>query len=101
MKQRIEVTDGKLQAADGQLAGTPSVVFDAVALVLSEAGCAELLKESAAMEFAAHAFAHIVYKELLLMAAGSVLFMTGKRNCTDVGGLFRSMPITTICGIGS
>lgn len=48
---------------------------------------------------AAHAFAHIVYKALLLMAAGSVLFMTGKRNCTDVGGLFRSMPITTICGI--
>ena len=48
---------------------------------------------------AAHAFAHIIYKALLLMAAGSVLFMTGKRNCTDVGGLFRSMPITTICGI--
>jgi len=48
---------------------------------------------------AAHAFAHIIYKALLLMSAGSVLFMTGKRNCTDVGGLFRSMPITTVCGI--
>ncbi len=48
---------------------------------------------------ASHAFAHIIYKALLLMAAGSVLFMTGKRNCTDLGGLFRTMPLTTICGI--
>jgi len=48
---------------------------------------------------AAHAFAHIIYKALLLMSAGSVLYMTGKRKCTDLGGLFQSMPITTACGI--
>jgi multicomponent Na+:H+ antiporter subunit D len=48
---------------------------------------------------AAHAFAHIVYKALLLMSAGSVLYMTGKRKCTDLGGLFRTMPITAACGI--
>ena len=48
---------------------------------------------------AAHAFTHIVYKALLLMSAGSVLYMTGKRKCTDLGGLFRTMPLTTICGI--
>jgi len=48
---------------------------------------------------AAHAFTHIIYKALLLMSAGSVLFMTGKRKCTDLGGLFHSMPVTTICGI--
>ncbi len=48
---------------------------------------------------AAHAFVHIIYKALLLMSAGSVLYMTGKRKCTDLGGLFRSMPLTTICGI--
>jgi len=48
---------------------------------------------------AAHAFAHITYMVLLLMSAGSVLYMTGKRKCTDLGGLFRSMPLTTICGI--
>jgi multicomponent Na+:H+ antiporter subunit D len=48
---------------------------------------------------ASHAFAHIIYKALLLMSAGSVLFMTGKRKCTELGGLFRTMPITTICGI--
>jgi multicomponent Na+:H+ antiporter subunit D len=47
----------------------------------------------------AHAFTHIVYKALLLMSAGSVLYMTGKRKCTDLGGLFRTMPVTTVCGI--
>jgi len=48
---------------------------------------------------AAHAFVHITYMALLLMAAGSVLYMTGKRKCTELGGLFQSMPLTTICGI--
>ncbi len=48
---------------------------------------------------AAHAFTHIIYKALLLMSAGAVLYMTGKRKCTDLGGLFQSMPLTTICGI--
>ncbi len=48
---------------------------------------------------AAHAFAHIIYKALLLMSAGSVLYMTGKRKCTDLGGLYRTMPITMWCGI--
>ncbi len=48
---------------------------------------------------AAHAFAHIVYKALLLMAAGAVIYQTGKSKCTELGGLFRTMPITMICGI--
>lgn len=48
---------------------------------------------------AAHAFTHIIYKALLLMSAGSVLYMTGgRRKCTDLGGLFHSMPVSTICG---
>ncbi len=48
---------------------------------------------------AAHAFTHIIYKALLLMSAGSVLHMTGKRKCTDLGGLFQSMPLTALCAI--
>ncbi|HIG29331.1 MAG TPA: Na(+)/H(+) antiporter subunit D [Verrucomicrobiales bacterium] len=48
---------------------------------------------------AAHAFAHIIYKALLLMSAGSVLTMTGKRKCTDLGGLYQTMPVTMVCGI--
>ncbi|MEP3233410.1 MAG: Na(+)/H(+) antiporter subunit D [Hyphomicrobiales bacterium] len=47
---------------------------------------------------AAHAFVHIIYKALLLMSAGAVLYQTGKHKCTDLGGLFRTMPITMICG---
>ncbi len=47
----------------------------------------------------AHAFAHIIYKALLLMSAGSVLYMTGKHKCSELGGLFRTMPITLTCGI--
>ncbi len=48
---------------------------------------------------AAHAFTHIIYKALLLMSAGAVLHMTGRRKCSELGGLFQSMPLTTICGI--
>jgi multicomponent Na+:H+ antiporter subunit D len=48
---------------------------------------------------AAHAFAHIIYKALLLMSAGAVLYQTGKRKCTDLGGLYQSMPLTATCGI--
>jgi multicomponent Na+:H+ antiporter subunit D len=48
---------------------------------------------------AAPAFTHIRYKALLLMSAGAVLFATGRRKCTDLGGLFRTMPLTAACGI--
>ena len=48
---------------------------------------------------AAHAFAHIIYKALLLMSAGAVLYRTGKRRCTELGGLFQTMPWTTLFGI--
>lgn len=48
---------------------------------------------------AAHAFAHIIYKALLFMSAGVVIYRTGKGKCTELGGLFRTMPLTTVCGI--
>lgn len=47
---------------------------------------------------AAHAFTHIIYKGLLLMSAGSVLLMTQRRKCSELGGLFHTMPLTTVCG---
>ena len=47
----------------------------------------------------AHAFAHIVYKALLFMSAGVVIYRTGKNKCTELGGLFRTMPLTAACGI--
>ena len=48
---------------------------------------------------AAHAFAHILYKALLFMSAGAVIYRTGFSKCTDLGGLFRTMPLTAVCGI--
>lgn len=54
-----KLKDGKTLAADGQLAGSPSVLFDAVAIVLSDHGCAQMLKEGAAVDFAKDAFGHL------------------------------------------
>ena len=49
-----------------------------------------------------HAFCHILYKALLFMAAGSVLHVTGKIRCTDLGGLYKTMPVTCLfCMIGA
>jgi multicomponent Na+:H+ antiporter subunit D len=48
---------------------------------------------------AAHAFAHIIYKALLFMSAGVVVYRTGRHKCSEVGGLFRTMPLTAACGI--
>src|SRR5215813_9955313 len=42
----------------------------------------------------AHAFAHILYKALLFMGAGAVLQTTGLRKLTEMGGLYRTMPVT-------
>ncbi|NGP52253.1 Na(+)/H(+) antiporter subunit D [Thioalkalivibrio sp. XN8] len=47
---------------------------------------------------AAHAFSHIFYKALLFMSAGAVIYQTGRHKCSELGGLFRTMPLTTICG---
>ena len=44
----------------------------------------------------AHVFNHILYKALLFMCMGSVMYMTGKRKLTDMGGLAKFMPITCI-----
>ena len=46
-----------------------------------------------------HAFAHILYKALLFMTMGAVLHRTGTIKATDLGGLYKSMPVTTICCI--
>lgn len=40
----------------------------------------------------AHAFCHIIYKSLLWMSAGAVIYRVGKSKCTDLGGLYKSMP---------
>ncbi|MBA4416571.1 MAG: Na(+)/H(+) antiporter subunit D [Syntrophus sp. (in: bacteria)] len=44
----------------------------------------------------AHAFAHILYKALLFMGAGSILYMTGTAKLSKLGGLYKYMPLTMI-----
>jgi len=44
----------------------------------------------------AHAYAHIIYKALLFMGAGSVLQMTGRSKLSELGGLYRFMPMAMI-----
>ncbi|MBO6558891.1 MAG: Na(+)/H(+) antiporter subunit D [Nisaea sp.] len=51
---------------------------------------------------AAHAFASVIYKALLFMAMGAVLFRTGTCKGSDLGNLFRSMPLTmAFCVVGA
>jgi multicomponent Na+:H+ antiporter subunit D len=51
---------------------------------------------------AAHAFAHIIYKALLFMSMGAVLHRTGTVLASELGGLYKSMPFTTVfCIIGA
>ncbi len=44
----------------------------------------------------AHAFCHILYKSLLFMGTGSVLYMAGTAKLTELGGLYKTMPRTMI-----
>ena len=55
----VKLADGSMVKADGQLAGSPSQIFDAVAVLVSDAGAQALLKEAAAVEFVMNAFGHL------------------------------------------
>jgi multicomponent Na+:H+ antiporter subunit D len=48
-----------------------------------------------------HAFAHIIYKALLFMSMGAVLYRTGTAKGSELGGLYKTMPWTTgFCIVG-
>jgi catalase len=73
----IHADDGTLYPGDGALSGTPSVLFDAIAIVVSEEGAEKLARDPAARDFIADAVAHkkfIAYvpaaEKLLLKAGG-------------------------------
>lgn len=48
--------------------------------------------ETAINAAAAHAFAHVAYKSLLFMGVGAVIYATGRRTLTDLGGIGGKMP---------
>ena len=55
----VTLKGGDHLAADGEISGMPSCLFDAVALVVSKDGCAALLRTKAAVDFASDAFGHL------------------------------------------
>jgi catalase len=87
-----KLSDGSLQKADGQLVGSPSQIFDAVAIILSEEGCAAMMKEAAAVQWAMDAFGHLkaigasTAVQPLLQKAG----IEADEGVTDLGAAFVS-----------
>ena len=65
------LADGSKLAADGQLAGTPSVLFDAVAVILSDKGAKALSVDGAAIDFVRDAFGHL--KAIVVDEGGQML----------------------------
>ncbi|RZN33371.1 MAG: Na(+)/H(+) antiporter subunit D [Methanosarcinales archaeon] len=55
-----------------------------------------IISQTAIDGTAAHAFCHILYKGLLFMSAGAIIYMTGKTKLTELGGLYKVMPLTMI-----
>ena len=54
-----KLADGSMLTVDGQLAGTPSVLFDAIAVILSDTGAKTLSMEGSAIDFVRDAFGHL------------------------------------------
>lgn len=76
-KRHVTLSDGKLRKLDGQVAGTPSVLFDAVASVLMPEEAKKLAKDGAAVDWFRDAFGHLKAiaacggtREHILKAAG-------------------------------
>jgi len=78
----VKLANGLILTADGQLAGTPSVLFDAVAVILSDEGVKELSMESAAIDFVRDAFGHL--KAIAVDKGGRALLTIGNVG-QDVG----------------
>ena len=56
---KIKLADGTSLAVEHQLAGTPSVLFDAIAIILSESAAGMLAGEASAVDFVRDAFGHL------------------------------------------
>jgi catalase len=80
----VETSDGKRIEADQQIRGGPSVLFDAVALVVSDAGAPKLAREPAARDFVTDAYAHCKFIGYV-GAAAPLLDATGVSGLRDDG----------------
>ena len=78
----IKLTDGATMEVDGQLSGTPSVLFDAVALILTEKAAKEFSNESSALDFARDAFSHL---KAIAVDKGGSAFLKNANIKSDAG----------------
>jgi len=90
-----KLSDGKRLAADGQLAGTPSVVFDAVAVVLSAPAGKALAKAAAAVDWVRDAYGHLKaiasdHGGQALLQAGGVAKDAGVVEAIDTRGFLKA-----------
>jgi catalase len=84
-----KLANGSLLEADGQLAGMPSVLFDAIAVILSGEGAKLLTRESAAIDFIHDAYGHL--KAIAVDKGGQQLLLRANierdKGIVDVGDL--------------
>ena len=76
-KMHVKLSNGKTTKMDGQVAGTPSLVFDAIASVLMPEEAKKMAKDGAVIDFFRDAFGHLKAiaacggtREHILKAAG-------------------------------
>jgi catalase len=77
-----KLAGGSVISADGQLAGTPSVLFDAVAIILSDEGAKVLSSEGAAIDFVRDAFGHL---KAIAADEGAKTLLKAAKIGTDAG----------------
>ncbi len=87
---RAMLADGSTLAADGQLAGMPSALFDSVIVILSDEAAKALSVESVAVDFVRDAFAHL--KAIVIDRGGQSLLKTA--NVWPDAGVFGNKGIT-------
>ncbi len=78
----VRLSDDTSMKADGQLAGTPSVLFDAVALIVTEERAKVLVHESCAVDFVRDAFGHL---KCIAADTGGQILLSATRVWKDAG----------------
>lgn len=103
--QSMKQSDSKRLLAYSSIGQIGYIVFGlgvALLLAAADSGPARLLALTALIGAGYHVLNHAVFKGLLFLSSGSVLYATGTRDLNRLGGLIGLMPFTAICaGIAS
>ena len=78
----VKLSDGGILTVERQLAGTPSVKFDAIAVIVSESAATMMERESAALDFVQDAFGHL---KAIAVDAGGLMLLQHVRIESDAG----------------